>query len=115
MSIDTLAIARSLRAAEMPQPHAEAIAAAIGSSILDVAATKTDLGHVEAQLKGDLGRVEAQLKGELGRVETQLKGDIAQVESRLETKIEQLRSQMMVWFIATNLTIGAIILAALKL
>jgi uncharacterized membrane protein YqjE len=82
MSIDTLAIARSLRAAEMPQPHAEAIAAAIGTSILEVAATRSDL---------------------------------AQVESRLETKIEQLKSQIMMWFIATNLTIGAIVLAALKL
>ncbi|MET0180650.1 MAG: hypothetical protein ABW194_09255 [Novosphingobium sp.] len=82
MSIDTLAIARSLRAAELPQPQAEAIAAATGTSILDVAATK---------------------------------GDLAQVESRLETPIEQLKSQIMMWFIATNLTIGAIVIAAVKL
>ena len=39
------------------------------------------------------------------------KADIAQ----LKTKIEQLRSTLMMWFIGTNLTVAAIIIAATKL
>lgn len=54
MSVDTLSIARDLRAAELPQQQAEAIAAAIGSSILATAATKADLAQLRAEIKGDM-------------------------------------------------------------
>ena len=82
MSIDTLSIARCLRAVDMPQSQPEAAAAAIGTSILETAVTKSD---------------------------------VAQVEARLDTKIEQLKGSMFTWFIATNLTIAAAVLAAVKL
>ncbi|MEO6093506.1 MAG: hypothetical protein ABIT04_11565 [Novosphingobium sp.] len=81
MSVDTLAIARSPRAAELPQPQAEVIAAAIGTAILDAAATKADLAQLEARL----------------------------------AKIEHLKSHMMMWFVGTNLTIAAVVIAAIKL
>ena len=51
MSVDTLSIARDLRAAELPPAQAKAIAAAIGHSILESAATKSDLAQVEARLE----------------------------------------------------------------
>ena len=54
MSVDTLSIARNLRAVELPQPQAEAIAAAIGSSILEATATTSDLAQLKAEIKHDI-------------------------------------------------------------
>ena len=54
MPIDTLTIARELRAAEIPTAHAEAIAAAIGSSArgsVEDVATKADIAHLETKLE----------------------------------------------------------------
>jgi hypothetical protein len=82
MSVDTLAIARSLRAAELPQPQAEAIAAAIGSSILESAATKADLREVKLEL---------------------------------EARIEAVQSKLIMWMIGSQITMAAVIIAAIKL
>lgn len=82
MSVDTLAIARNLRAADLPQPQAEAIAAAIGSSILETAATKADLRELRLEL---------------------------------EAKIEQMGRTLTVWFVGSQIAVGAVIIAALKL
>ncbi len=43
------------------------------------------------------------------------KADLQQLESRIDTKIEQLRTTLMMWFIGTNLTLAAIIIAVVKL
>ena len=86
MSVDTLSIARDLKATKLPAAQAEAIAAAIGISINEIAATKADLREIKLEL-----------------------------EAKIETKIESLKSTMMLWFIGTNLTLAAIIIAAMKL
>ena len=59
MRVDTLTIARSLRPVELPQPQAEAIAAAIGSSILEAAATKSDLSQLRSEIKQDIAGLKA--------------------------------------------------------
>ena len=82
MGVDTLSLARELRAAELPSVQAEAIAAAIGKAVVETAATKADLLQLEAKLEG---------------------------------KIEQLKATLLTWFIATQLTVGAVVIAALKL
>ena len=82
MSVDTLSIARSLRAAELPQPQAEAIAAAIGNSILESASTKADLREVKLEL---------------------------------EAKIEALQAKLVMWMIGSQVTMTAVIIAAIKL
>jgi hypothetical protein len=86
MSVDTLSIARELKASKLPAAQAEAIAAAIGYSLHENVATKSDLRELELRL-----------------------------DVKIDAKIEQLKSTMMLWFIGTNLTLAAIILAALKL
>jgi hypothetical protein len=86
MSVDTLSIARELKATKMPAAQAEAIAAAIGYSLHENVATKSDLRELELRF-----------------------------DSKIDAKIENLKSTMMLWFIGTNLTMAAIILAALKL
>jgi hypothetical protein len=80
--VDTLAIARTLRAVELPQPQAEAIAAAIGSSILESAATKADLREVKLEL---------------------------------ESKIESVQAKLIMWMIGSQLTMAALLIAAIRL
>jgi hypothetical protein len=82
MSVDTLSIARELKATKLPAAQAEAIAAAIGYTVHENVATKPDLRELEV---------------------------------RIDSKLESLKSTMMLWFIGTNLTLAAIIIAALKL
>ena len=93
MTVDTLSLAKELRAAELPPMQAEAIAAAIGRAVIEGAATKADIQMLRSELQ--------QMKAEL--------------EAKIDTKIEQLRKTLMTWFIGTNLTLAAIIMAVVKL
>lgn len=61
MNIDTLAIARDLRAAELPASQAEAIAAAIGNSFTDTVATKADLRELKLELEAKIEALQAKL------------------------------------------------------
>ena len=61
MMVDTLTIARELKAAELPVGQAEAIAAAIGRSVTETAVTKTDLDVLKQELKGDMDRLHNRL------------------------------------------------------
>lgn len=89
MNIDTLSIARDLKAAELPAAHAEAIAAAIGRSVVEGSATKDDLNLVKIELKGDI--------------------------EKLRTEIEKGRNQIMTWVIGAVLAVGGTIIAVIKL
>ena len=82
MTVDTLSLAKELRAAELSSTQAEAIATAIGHAVIEGSATRADL---------------------------------KETKSELTAQIEQLKSTMLLWFIGTNLTLAAIIIAALKL
>ena len=93
MSVDTLSISKELKAVKLPAAQAEAIAAAIGYSVHENIATKADLLQLRTELDGKMDSLEA----------------------RLEGKLESLKSTMMLWFIGTNLTLAAIIVAAMKL
>ncbi len=86
MMLDTIAIARELRAAEVAPGQAGAIASAIGRAIIDGAATKADLELVKIELRGEI-----------------------------RSTAEALKSSMLTWFVGTQLAVGAIIIAALKL
>ena len=96
MAVDTLSIARELKAAELSAIQAEAIAAAIGRSAgdsMENAATKSDL------------KSEATL----------LRAEIDAMGSRLEAKIEGVQSRLIMWFVGTQVAIGALVVALLKL
>lgn len=89
MMVDTLTIARELKAADLPEGQAEAIAAAIGRSVSETAATKADVELAKQELRGDIHR---------------LRGDM-----------ERLARTLIVWFIGTQVTIGGLIVAIIKL
>ena len=93
MMVDTLTIARELRAADLPAEQAEAIAAAIGRSVTETAATKADLETVRVALKGDIDSLRHELRAEL----------------------ERTRNQLMTWIISALVALGGIIIAVVKL
>ena len=82
MMVDTLTIARELKAADLPIGQAEAIAAAIGRSVTETAATKADLDLIKQELKAD---------------------------------IERARNQLLIWVVSTQVAVGGLIVAILKL
>ena len=104
MTVDTLSLARELRAANVEGAQAEAIAAAIGKAVVETSATKADLVQLNTGLRG-----------EIVGLRTELTAEIALVRAEIRSSIEALRSTMPLWFIGTTLTLAAIILAALKL
>lgn len=89
MNIDTLSIAKGLRATELPSEQVEAIAAAIGRSVNEGSATRDDLNLLKFQLTGGI--------------------------ERLRTEIENTKNQIMTWVIGSVLTVGGTIIAVIKL
>ena len=61
MHIDTLSIARDLKATESPPAQAEAIAAAIGRSVTEGVATKVDLQLMEERLTARVEGAKSQI------------------------------------------------------
>lgn len=61
MMVDTLTIARELKAAEFPPGQAEAIAAAIGRSVTETAATRSDVSQTELRLEAKIDQLHTKL------------------------------------------------------
>ncbi len=100
MSVDTLSLAKELRAARFEGEQAEAIAAAIGRSIVETTATKADMSELRAAGKADLAQAVAELRTDI---------------ARLDTKIESSTNKLLFWFIGTQFAIAGIIIALVKL
>ena len=75
--IDTLAYAKRLIQAGMPQQQAEVQAQVLKEIIDNNLATKKDI----AEVKADIERVRAELKADIERVRAELKVDIAKVKA----------------------------------
>jgi hypothetical protein len=125
MSVDTLALAKELRAANIEAAHAEAIAAAIGKSVSEGAASKADLQAAEKALRADLQTVEKALRADIQTVERtlraemdalkrELKADIAQSRTELEVLIEKSKSSILIWLVSTQMAFAGLIIAILK-
>jgi hypothetical protein len=122
MNIDTLSIARDLKAAELPAGQAEAIAAAIGRAVRETTVTKADLESAFGSLDAKIDRVEASLEARIDRVEASLEARIVSLEARIDTKIEQLRTeiertrnQLLIGFVSSQIALAGIIIAVIKL
>lgn len=100
MTIDTLSIAKDLKAAELPAEQAEAIAAAIGRSISEGSATKADVQLVKQELQGELVLVRAELKTGV---------------EQLRTEIERMRNQVMVGVFGIIAALAGIIIEIVRL
>jgi hypothetical protein len=100
VTVDTLSLARELRAADLAQPQAEAIAAAIGRAVTETAATRADL---------------AQLRSEMAAMHAELKGGIDALRAETKTNMAEMKASILTWFVGTQIALGAILIAALKL
>ncbi len=89
MMVDTLAIARELKAADLPEGQAEAIAAAIGKSVAETSATKADLELAKHELRADI--------------------------ERLRTEVEKTRNQLLVWIMSALVAFTGLIIGVVKL
>lgn len=88
MNVDTLAIARDLRATELPAAQAEAIAAAIGRSVNDGVATKPDIEIIVQKIDA--------------------------LDARLTAKIENARSSLLIWLMGIIVASVGVVIAVLK-
>jgi predicted phage-related endonuclease len=84
--IDTLAIAKKMTAAGMPEPQAEAVAQTIAVTFEGEATTKREVKELEVALKREIKDVELNLK----QVEASLKRDIKDIEASLKRDIKEL-------------------------
>jgi hypothetical protein len=100
VNIDTLSIARELRAADLPDGQADAIAAAIGKVIGEGTATKSDLELTKQELRSAIALV---------------RQDLELLRQEVDAKLERLKNEMIRWFIASQITMAAVIIAAIKL
>ena len=143
MTVDTLSLAKELREAELSTTQAEAIAAAIGRAVLQGTATKadvqvlrSDLEQVRSETRGefalvrsDLEQVRSETRGEFALVRSDLeqlrsetrgefalvRREMAQVRADFVAEIEKVRSGLLTYFIATIVSIAAVIVAVVKL
>lgn len=100
MNIDTLSIARELRAADLPDGQAEAIAAAIGRAVTEATATKADLDLAKQELRAESGSIRQELE---------------RFRQEVDAKLERVKNEIIRWFIASQITTAAVIIAAIKL
>lgn len=122
MSVDTLALAKELRAADFAGPQAEAIAAAIGRSIVETTATKGDLKQLGNELQAELRLLRSDLHAEIKATDArsigrddQLGAKIDNLASDLRAEIEKTKSSLLTWFVGTQIAVGAFVVALIKL
>jgi DNA-binding transcriptional MerR regulator len=91
MAIDTLKIARRLRAAGFTEPQAEAVVASVQEAAEGAEfATKGGLDEVRSELKAEIAALRSELKAEIAA----LRSESREAALRLETRIEALKSEM---------------------
>lgn len=100
MSFDTLSIARDLRAAELPAEQAEAIAAAIGRSMAEGAASKTDSEKLIARSDALERTIAAQMQA---------------LDAQITSKIDNARSTLLTWLVGVIVATAGVIIAVLRL
>src|SRR5262249_17845593 len=95
MAIDTLKVAKRLRAAGFTEPQAEAVIAAVqeGTEQSDPA-TKADLAELRTELKAEITELRTELKTEITELRTELKTEIAELRAELKADIADLRSEL---------------------
>ena len=111
MNVDTLLIARELRAADLSSEQAEAIAAAIGRAVAESSATKADLELV----RSDLAHKIEQVRADLDRKIEQVRADLDRKIEQVRTEVERAKNQVILWVITSQVTLAGVIIAVIKL
>ena len=99
VNVDTLSIARDLRATELLPEQAEAIAAAIGRSMAEGTASKPDVEKVIARIDGLERTFSAQLQA---------------LDAQLTSKIDNAKSSLLIWLMGVIFATSGLLIAVLK-
>ena len=92
MAIDTLKVAKRLRAAGFTEPQAEAVVAAVQEATEGAdLATKTDIAELRTELKAEIAELRTEFKAEIA----DLRSELRQAELRLEAKIETIKADIL--------------------
>ena len=102
LTFDKLAYVDRLQAAGMGEREARALAEGLDQALREEVATKSDI----AAVKTDLAVVKAELAADIAAVKTELKGDIAAVKShlvagehKLRVEIQTVKHDMLRWMV----------------
>ena len=102
LTFDKLAYVDRLKAAGMGEREARALAEGLDQALREEVATKSDI----AAVKTDLAVVKAELAADIAAVKTELKGDIAAVKShlvavehKLRVEIQTVKHDMLRWMV----------------
>lgn len=87
---DTLAYAKQLIDAGMPEKQAEVQATTLAFIIEDKITTKKDLQNSENKLQITIKELETKLRTEIKELETKLKTEIKELETKLRTEIREI-------------------------
>ena len=110
MLIDPLAIARDLRAVELPPEQAEAIASAIARSLSDGAAVKSDFNLLARKIDA----LETTLTTKLDALDRTMAARHEALDAQLTSKIDNARSSLLVWLMGVIFATAGVIITVLK-
>jgi len=92
VAIDTLKVAKRLRAAGFTEPQAEAVVAAVQEATEGAdLATKADIAELRTELKAEIAELRTEFKAEIA----DLRSELRQAELRLEAKIEAIKADIL--------------------
>lgn len=120
MTVDTLTLARELRAASFDGPQAEALAAAIGR-VAEAAPTTADFSRIEARIDAVLAAVNAQadslrteVKAEMSGLRAELKAEMRATVDAVSARIESARSSLLTWIVSVIVAGMGLAIALIK-
>ena len=101
LTFDKLAYVDRLQAAGMGEREARALAEGLDQALReevatksDIAAVRTDLAGVRAELKADISALRTELAADIAGVRTELKADISELRTELKTDISALKTEL---------------------
>jgi len=107
--LDTLAYAKRLKAAGVPDAQAEAQAEALTEALTNQLATKQDITEFQLTTKQDISELRIEMRHELSATRAEAKQDL----SALRIEMRELKIDLIKWMVGIALVPGAMIVGIL--
>lgn len=132
-AFDTLAYAKKLKAAGVPELQAEIHAETFAEFIEDKLATRQDIMRMENEIKHDMQLMENTLKQDMQHMENELKQDMLRLENefkleiheinkeikaldcRTDVKLAELKTDLIKWVVGISAAQAALIISVIRL
>ena len=124
MSVDTLSLARQLRAVDLDERQAEAIATATGQSG-DGAQSAADLLRLEAKLdrlaerlegvlRLEIANLRAEIKTEANGFRSELKAEMHATVEAVTARLESARASLLTWIVSVLVAGFGVVVAIMR-